>query len=59
MDKNQPVGFMSYVRSDDSHENGRLSAFCARLSGEAWRKRLNDALGAVTLLIPIITPSFF
>jgi formylglycine-generating enzyme required for sulfatase activity len=31
---NQPIGFMSYVRADDAHENGRLSDFCARLSGE-------------------------
>lgn len=29
-----PVGFMSYVRFDDAHENGRLSTFCDRLIGE-------------------------
>src|SRR5262249_16154095 len=29
-----PVGFMSYVRFDDQHESGRLTDFCARLSGE-------------------------
>jgi len=29
-----PVGFMSYVRFDDSHERGRLSEFGERLSGE-------------------------
>lgn len=29
-----PVGFMSYARFDDAHENGRLSEFCKRLSGE-------------------------
>jgi F-box protein 11 len=29
-----PVGFMSYVRFDDQHENGRLSQFCERLAGE-------------------------
>jgi hypothetical protein len=29
-----PVAFLSYVRLDDQHENGRLSDFCARLSGE-------------------------
>jgi hypothetical protein len=23
-----PVGFMSYARFDDAHENGRLSEFC-------------------------------
>lgn len=30
----QPVGFMTYVRFDDEHENGRLTEFCKRLSGE-------------------------
>jgi hypothetical protein len=30
----QPIGFMSYVRFDDQHENGRLTEFCKRLSGE-------------------------
>jgi len=29
-----PVAFLSYVRLDDQHENGRLSEFCQRLSGE-------------------------
>ncbi|MFA7242276.1 MAG: right-handed parallel beta-helix repeat-containing protein [Sulfuricellaceae bacterium] len=29
-----PLAFMSYVRSDDAHENGRLTQFCERLSGE-------------------------
>ncbi|MFA7256508.1 MAG: right-handed parallel beta-helix repeat-containing protein [Kiritimatiellales bacterium] len=29
-----PVAFMSYVRSDDQHENGRLTQFCERLAGE-------------------------
>ncbi len=29
-----PIGFMSYVRFDDEHENGRLTEFCKRLSGE-------------------------
>lgn len=29
-----PVAFMSYVRLDDQHENGRLTAFRDRLSGE-------------------------
>lgn len=28
------AGFLSYVRFDDAHENGRLSEFCKRLSGE-------------------------
>lgn len=30
----QPVAFLSYVRSDDEHENGRLTQFCERLSAE-------------------------
>lgn len=29
-----PVAFMSYVRSDDLHDNGRLTELCKRLSGE-------------------------
>ncbi len=29
-----PVAFMSYVRFDDEHENGRLTEFCKQLSGE-------------------------
>ena len=81
MDKN-PIGFMSYARSDDDHENGNLSAFRARLCGEVriqsgdtsfdifqdhidivwgqqWQQRLDAALDSVTLLIPIITPTFF
>jgi formylglycine-generating enzyme required for sulfatase activity len=33
MDK-KPIGFMSYARTDDSHENGKLSEFRVRLSGE-------------------------
>lgn len=28
------IGFMSYVRFDDKHENGRLTEFCQRLGGE-------------------------
>jgi parallel beta-helix repeat protein len=32
--KRNSVGFMSYVRFDDEHENGRLTEFCKRLSGE-------------------------
>ena len=31
---NNPIAFMSYVRMDDAHENGRLSQFRERLSGE-------------------------
>lgn len=30
----RPAAFMSYVRSDDQHENGRLTELCKRLSGE-------------------------
>lgn len=37
MSKN-PNGFMSYVRFDDQHENGRLSQLCDRLSGEVRMK---------------------
>ena len=29
-----PMAFLSYVRLDDQHENGRLSEFAQRLSGE-------------------------
>ena len=29
-----PLAFMSYVRFDDQHENGRLTEFRNRLSGE-------------------------
>lgn len=34
MVKKQPVAFMSYVRFDDKHENGRLTEFRERLSAE-------------------------
>jgi TIR domain/Sulfatase-modifying factor enzyme 1 len=77
-----PIGFMSYVRSDDAHENGLFADFCSRLCGEVrmqsgdnnftifldrndiawgqqWAQRLDESLGAVTLLIPMITSSFF
>jgi F-box protein 11 len=30
----QPAGFLSYVRLDDEHENGRLAKLSERLSGE-------------------------
>jgi len=30
----QPVAFLSYVHSDDEHENGGLTQFCKRLSAE-------------------------
>lgn len=29
-----PIAFMSYVRADDTHEDGRLSEFCKRLCNE-------------------------
>ena len=29
-----PICFMSYVRSDDQHEHGRLTEFCKRLGSE-------------------------
>ncbi|CAG0961345.1 hypothetical protein METP3_00846 [Methanosarcinales archaeon] len=34
MGERQPVAFLSYVRSDDENENGRLTLFCERLSAE-------------------------
>ncbi len=30
----QPGAFLTYVRFDDEHENGRLTEFCKRLGGE-------------------------
>jgi formylglycine-generating enzyme required for sulfatase activity len=77
-----PVGFMSYVRSDDTNENGLLSEFRKRLCsevqlqsgdasftifqdhidivwGQQWAQRLDESLGEVRLLIPMITPGFF
>lgn len=30
----QPIGFMSYVRFDDAHNEGRITEFCERLSNE-------------------------
>lgn len=77
----QPAAFMSYARFNDQHDNGRLTQFRERLSGEvqtqtgkefpifqdrkdivwgqAWQQRINATLETVTLLIAIITPSFF
>ena len=34
VEQKQPVAFMSYVRLDDEHEEGRLTLFRERLSGE-------------------------
>ena len=76
----EPTGFMSYARTDDDYEEGRLSLFHKRLSGEIsaqlgrtfrifldrdikwgepWRKSIEDSLGAVTVFIAIVTPTFF
>jgi parallel beta-helix repeat protein len=33
------AGFMSYVRVDDQHENGRLTELCSRISGEVRMQR--------------------
>ena len=30
----QPIAFLSYVRSDDDHDGGRITAFRKRLEGE-------------------------
>ncbi|MDN3222988.1 right-handed parallel beta-helix repeat-containing protein [Pseudomonas nunensis] len=30
----QPIGFMSYVRFDDAHNDGRITEFCDRLKNE-------------------------
>ena len=30
----EPIGFLSYVRSDDQHDGGRITAFRERLEGE-------------------------
>ena len=79
--KISPAAFLSYVHSDDEHEDGRITQLRGRLSeevkfqtaeefpifqdrnnikwGENWEKRIDGALGAVTFLIPILTPSFF
>lgn len=34
MAKRKPIAFMSYVRFNDHHDNGKLTEFCKRLSGE-------------------------
>jgi len=34
MTQRQPIAFMSYVRSDDNHDGGRITAFRERLEGE-------------------------
>jgi parallel beta-helix repeat protein len=77
----KPAAFMSYARFNDQHDNGQLTEFCARLSGEVkvqtgeefpifqdrndiawgqnWQQRIDQALDTVTLLLVIVTPSFF
>jgi formylglycine-generating enzyme required for sulfatase activity len=42
MDKT-PIGFMSYARSDDAHENGKLSDFRLRLVGEVRMQSGDDS----------------
>jgi cobaltochelatase CobT len=34
MSDRQPIAFLSYVRSDDDHDNGQITAFRKRLEGE-------------------------
>lgn len=34
MAQRQPIAFLSYVRSDDNHDGGRITAFRERLEGE-------------------------
>jgi cobaltochelatase CobT len=34
MAERQPIAFLSYVRSDDDHDQGRITAFRQRLEGE-------------------------
>ena len=34
MPQRQPIAFLSYVRSDDEHDGGRITAFRERLEGE-------------------------
>src|SRR5580692_3957099 len=77
----EPAAFMSYARFNDQHDNGQVTQFRERLSGEvqaqtgkefpifqdrndiswgqAWQKRIDETLDTVTLLVAIITPSFF
>ncbi len=81
MPKLKPAAFLSYVRLDDDHEDGKLSELRSKLTGELrlqtgeefpifqdrndiswgenWRTRIERGLDATTLLICIITPSFF
>lgn len=40
---NTPIGFMSYARSDDAHENGKLSALRTRLVGEVRLQSGDDS----------------
>ncbi len=76
-----PVAFLSYVRFDDQHNDGRISTLRQRLEGEiravtgrevrilqdrqdiawgnVWKQWIDESLGAVAFLIPVVTPSFF
>src|SRR5262245_45158957 len=38
MAERQPIAFLSYVRSDDAHENRRITALPERLDGEGRMK---------------------
>ena len=42
MSNKQPLAFMSYVRFDDDHENGRLTEFRKRLGGEVKMQTGDD-----------------
>jgi hypothetical protein len=85
MSERHPLAFLSYVRSDDAHDGGKITTFRERLEGEvkmhtgkpfpifqdrndlAWgqhwesriRKSLNDVTFLISIITPIITPSFF
>jgi parallel beta-helix repeat protein len=76
-----PAAFMSYVRFDDTHDNGQLTVFRERLAsevqmqtglefpifqdrndiawGQNWRRRIEETLDEVTLLLVIVTPGLF
>jgi cobaltochelatase CobT len=80
-EKREAIAFLSYVRSDDDHDSGRISELRQRLEGEVkmqtglpfcifqdrndihwgqqWKERIEEALLGATLLIPVVTPSFF
>jgi pSer/pThr/pTyr-binding forkhead associated (FHA) protein len=81
MDRRQPAAFLSYVRADDTNDDGNILGICRRLTGELramtgrpidifvdrkdiewgenWSARINESLETATLLIPVLTPSYF